>query len=73
MYTRSQIVVAAKAFGVDAIDMVGSLEHYFSIARTNPPGKVCINYKDPDYLKDECEDGRRLGFNGKVTSQPLNT
>lgn len=24
-----------------------------------------------DYLKDECEDGRRLGFTGKVTSQAL--
>lgn len=27
---------------------------------------VCVNYKDIDYLKDECEDGRRLGFGGKV-------
>jgi len=52
LYTRSQIVVAAKAFGVDAIDM------------------VCINYKDLDYLKEECEDGRRLGFNGKQAIHP---
>lgn len=28
---------------------------------------VCVNYKDIDYLKDECEDGRRLGYNGKVS------
>lgn len=28
--------------------------------------EVCVNYKDLDYLKEECEDGRRLGFNGKV-------
>jgi citrate lyase beta subunit len=28
--------------------------------------QVCINYKDLDYLQDECEDGRQLGFNGKV-------
>lgn len=28
---------------------------------------VCVNYKDTDYLRDECEDGRRLGYNGKVS------
>lgn len=28
--------------------------------------QVCVNYKDHDYLKDECQDGRRLGFTGKV-------
>ncbi|KAF7797029.1 hypothetical protein EIP86_008221 [Pleurotus ostreatoroseus] len=28
--------------------------------------KVCVNYKDLDYLKDECSDGRRLGFTGKA-------
>lgn len=27
---------------------------------------VCVNYKDTDYLREECEDGRRLGFDGKV-------
>jgi citrate lyase subunit beta-like protein len=27
---------------------------------------VCVNYKDMDYLKEECEDGRKLGFDGKV-------
>ncbi|EIM85863.1 citrate lyase beta subunit [Stereum hirsutum FP-91666 SS1] len=53
LYTRSQIVVAAKAFGLEAIDM------------------VCVNYKDPAYLKDECEDGRRLGFNGKQAIHPV--
>jgi len=52
LYTRSQVVVAAKAFGLDAIDM------------------VCVNYKDPDYLRDECEDGRRLGFDGKQAIHP---
>ncbi|KAF7965642.1 hypothetical protein HWV62_42428 [Athelia sp. TMB] len=31
---------------------------------------VCINYKDMDYLKEECEDGRRLGFNGKQAIHP---
>ena len=49
LYTRSQIAIAAKAFGLEAIDM------------------VCIHYKDLDYLREECEDGRRLGFTGKVS------
>ncbi|KAH7926465.1 citrate lyase beta subunit [Leucogyrophana mollusca] len=53
LFVRSQIVIAAKAFGLDAIDM------------------VCVNYKDIDYLKDECEDGRRLGFNGKQAIHPI--
>ncbi|KLO17277.1 citrate lyase beta subunit [Schizopora paradoxa] len=52
LYTRSQVVIAAKAFGLDAIDM------------------VCVNYKDPAYLRDECEDGRRLGFDGKQAIHP---
>ncbi|KAI0947504.1 hypothetical protein AcV7_009917 [Taiwanofungus camphoratus] len=32
--------------------------------------QVCVNYKDLDYLKEECEDGRRLGFNGKQAIHP---
>lgn len=35
------------------------------------PSQVCINYKDNDVLREECEEGRRLGFNGKVTCFPL--
>ncbi|KIO31355.1 hypothetical protein M407DRAFT_19732 [Tulasnella calospora MUT 4182] len=31
---------------------------------------VCVNYKDPDYLREECEDGRRLGFDGKQAIHP---
>ncbi|EIW81318.1 citrate lyase beta subunit [Coniophora puteana RWD-64-598 SS2] len=52
LFVRSQIVVAAKAHRLGAIDM------------------VCINYKDIDYLKDECEDGRKLGFTGKQAIHP---
>ncbi|KAF9464220.1 citrate lyase beta subunit [Collybia nuda] len=52
LYTRSQIVIAAKAFGLEAIDM------------------VCVNYKDTDYLKEECHDGRYLGFTGKQAIHP---
>ncbi|KAG8934818.1 hypothetical protein FRC01_000086 [Tulasnella sp. 417] len=32
---------------------------------------VCVNYKDVDYLREECEDGRRLGFDGKVRDAPF--
>ncbi|KZV61508.1 beta subunit of citrate lyase [Peniophora sp. CONT] len=53
LYTRSQVVLTAKAFGLEAIDM------------------VCVNYKDPEYLKEECEDGRRLGFTGKQAIHPI--
>jgi len=52
LYTRSQISLAAKTFGLEAVDM------------------VCVNYKDIDYLKDECKDGRRLGFDGKQAIHP---
>lgn len=52
LYARSQVVTAAKAFGLEAIDM------------------VCVNYKDLDYLRDECDDGRRLGFDGKQAIHP---
>ncbi|KAJ7065899.1 citrate lyase beta subunit [Mycena belliarum] len=53
LYTRSQIVIAAKAFGLEAIDM------------------VCVNYKNLEYLKDECRDGRQLGFTGKQAIHPM--
>ena len=52
LYARSHVVNAAKAFGIQAIDM------------------ACVNYKDPDLLREESEDGRRLGFDGKVLKYP---
>ncbi|CAA7261424.1 unnamed protein product [Cyclocybe aegerita] len=52
LFTRSQIVIAAKAFGLDAIDM------------------VCINYRNTDVLKDECQEGRQFGFTGKQAIHP---
>lgn len=68
LYTRSQIVVAAKAFGLEAIDMVRpSSKCQITLNQLSHCQQVCVNYKDPAYLKDECEDGRRLGFNGKVS------
>ena len=29
-----------------------------------------MNYKDLDYLKEECVDGRQLGFSGKQAIHP---
>lgn len=52
LFVRSQIVIAVKASGLEAIDM------------------VCIDYKDSGYLRDECEDARRLGFTGKQVIHP---
>jgi len=52
LFVRSQIVTTAKAFGLEAIDM------------------VCVNYKDPEYLQEECQDGKRLGFTGKQAIHP---
>ncbi|GJJ15673.1 hypothetical protein Clacol_009951 [Clathrus columnatus] len=48
LYPRSKLALAAKAFDLQAIDM------------------VCINYKDKDVLKQECAEGRRLGYSGKA-------
>jgi hypothetical protein len=28
--------------------------------------QVCVDYKDPKILQEEAEEGRRLGFDGKV-------
>ncbi|KIY71200.1 beta subunit of citrate lyase [Cylindrobasidium torrendii FP15055 ss-10] len=52
LFTRSQIVNAAKAFKLEAIDM------------------VCIHYKDLEYLEEECQNGRALGFTGKQAIHP---
>ncbi|KAH9980198.1 citrate lyase beta subunit [Lactifluus volemus] len=52
LYPRSKVAVTAKAFGLEAIDM------------------VCINYNDSEHLRNECADGRRLGFSGKQAIHP---
>ncbi|CEL57393.1 citrate lyase subunit beta-like protein [Rhizoctonia solani AG-1 IB] len=52
LYPRSQMATAAKAFGVQCIDM------------------VCVNYKDTTVLRDECEEARRLGYDGKQAIHP---
>ncbi|KAA1479023.1 beta subunit of citrate lyase [Dentipellis sp. KUC8613] len=68
LYARSKIAAAAKAFRLEAIDMVGS---FFFV---NTPFlhrlEVCVNYKDLNYLKEECQDGRRLGYTGKQAIHP---
>ncbi|KAK1924602.1 Pyruvate/Phosphoenolpyruvate kinase-like domain-containing protein [Papiliotrema laurentii] len=52
LYPRSQLVTAAKAYGLQAIDL------------------VCVNYKDEAALREESEEGRRLGFEGKQAIHP---
>ncbi|ORY21373.1 Pyruvate/Phosphoenolpyruvate kinase-like domain-containing protein [Naematelia encephala] len=52
LYARSKLVTTAKAFGLQAIDL------------------VCVNYKDPEALRIESEEGRRLGFDGKQAIHP---
>lgn len=49
LYARSAIVTAAKAYGLDAIDL------------------VCVTYQDTKELDLESREGRRLGFDGKVS------
>ncbi|CUA77614.1 citrate lyase subunit beta-like protein [Rhizoctonia solani] len=52
LYPRVQMATAAKAFGIQCIDM------------------VCVNYQDPSVLRDECEEARRLGYDGKQAIHP---
>ncbi|CAE6469106.1 unnamed protein product [Rhizoctonia solani] len=52
LYPRSQMATAAKAFGIQCIDM------------------VCVNYQDHSVLREECEEARRLGYDGKQAIHP---
>ncbi|KAF8609711.1 beta subunit of citrate lyase [Ceratobasidium sp. AG-I] len=52
LYPRSQMATAAKAFGLQCIDM------------------VCVNYQEEDVLREECEEARRLGYDGKQAIHP---
>ncbi|KAH8080541.1 Pyruvate/Phosphoenolpyruvate kinase-like domain-containing protein [Filobasidium floriforme] len=52
LHARSSVVIAAKAYGLSAIDM------------------VCVDYKDMCILREESEEGRRLGFTAKQAIHP---
>lgn len=52
LFARSSVVTHAKAFGLNAIDLV----------RTSYKGPEAL-----EGLKEEAEEGRRLGFDGKVS------
>ncbi|CAO1631518.1 unnamed protein product [Parajaminaea phylloscopi] len=52
LFPRQQMNLIAKAYGLQAIDM------------------VCIDYKDQNYLEEECVDGHELGFDGKQAIHP---
>ncbi|KAF8895283.1 Pyruvate/Phosphoenolpyruvate kinase-like domain-containing protein [Infundibulicybe gibba] len=70
LYTRSQIVIAAKAFGLGAIDMVGVwFEFGYYVTDNNDPLGL-RQLQGPRVPQDECEDGRQLGFTGKQAIHP---
>ncbi|KAJ8923234.1 hypothetical protein NQ315_001790 [Exocentrus adspersus] len=52
LYARQKLVLAAKAYELQAIDM------------------VYIKYKDLDGLKQQCEEGMRMGYTGKQVIHP---
>jgi citrate lyase subunit beta-like protein len=61
-------VTVAKAYGIHAIDMVLNLivrSRHLIEAR---PSQVNINYQDEEYHREECLEGRQLGFTGKVSN-----
>jgi citrate lyase subunit beta-like protein len=66
LYPRSQMATAAKAFGLQCIDMVRMpLPSYYTFS--DPLFlKVCVNYQEEDVLREECDEARRLGYDGKV-------
>lgn len=53
IYARSQLVTVAKAYGLQAIDMVH------------------INFKNLEDLRNECQEGREMGFTGKQAIHPM--
>lgn len=52
LYARSKFVSIAKAFDLQAIDL------------------VCIDFKNLEKLKNECIDGKNMGFDGKQAIHP---
>lgn len=52
IYARQSVVVHAKAYGLQAIDM------------------VYINFKDPEGLKAQAEEGAQFGYTGKQIIHP---
>jgi citrate lyase beta subunit len=66
LFPRSQLVTAAKANGLQAIDLV-----CHPLCQCFPDRRliyiqVCVDYQDEKKLIAEVEEGRRLGFDGKV-------
>ncbi|KAI9292102.1 beta subunit of citrate lyase [Neoconidiobolus thromboides FSU 785] len=52
LYARSAMVTTAKAYQLQAIDL------------------VCLEFKDSEILKQECEEGYQMGFTGKQAIHP---
>lgn len=79
LYARSAVVLAAKAYGLSAIDLVCivSLLDVTFIAygdsecpSLNARFSTFQHYQDMDVLKEECEEGRKLGFDAKQIIHP---
>ncbi|KAK0244206.1 citrate lyase beta subunit [Armillaria nabsnona] len=54
-------------------ELLYTRSHIVNAARANKLeaiDMVCVNYKDQDYLKEECQEGRRMGFTGKQAIHP---
>lgn len=61
LYPRANMATIAKAMGIQAI-----------VRRADrlTQDMVCIDYKDPAYLQEECAEGAELGFDGKQAIHP---
>ncbi|KAG7443009.1 citrate lyase beta subunit [Guyanagaster necrorhizus] len=54
-------------------ELLYTRSHIVNAARANKLeaiDMVCVNYKDEKYLKEECQEGRRMGFTGKQAIHP---
>ncbi|KAH0832182.1 hypothetical protein J3R83DRAFT_13099, partial [Lanmaoa asiatica] len=56
LHVRSQIVIMAKAFELEATDMVRP--RLSLLPGVRPAFQIHVNYKNSESLREECEDGR---------------
>jgi citrate lyase subunit beta-like protein len=72
LYPRSKLVTAAKANGLQAIDLVRSVFlKRICPSKLTLTNQVCVDYQNERKLRAEVEEGRRLGFDGKVSSEDI--
>ena len=61
IYARQKLVTTAKAFGIQAIDLVKIYLNLLVLKYL----QVCTDYKSMQTLEDECISGLNMGFVGK--------